>query len=333
MIRLRISGSQAFDCLQRLTTNDLSGLKIGTLKYALICRENGDLIDSVSIVKFSEKEFMMIADSSEVEDHLPQAAENFRVSINDISRESFMLALQGPKSVEIMGEVLGFDCSLLGRREVSPFNLKDRRGWVQRFGFTGESGFELLVEPKDAVWFWDRILEAGAAPCAYLASEDLRIAAGFVSLDKESGNPFENRLGSMVDFRKGPFVGRPALLEALKSGMRKVLVWLLAEEEGTASAVGEKMRGRVKSRPGLLPSGTPEAAAHCPGWGMVEIQGENIGRVSSSGIFWDKKRLLVMAYVKPEHVVEGVECQISFEDGKNITTRLTNQPPRVIKLA
>lgn len=300
MVRLRLCGPEALNCLQMALTGDLSKLKAGAMKYALLARDNGRLLDSVTVVRLAGKEYWLIADSVEVEGHLRAVAGNRELVINDVSEESFMLSIQGPKSAEVMRRLLGFDVSFMPPAQVLPFNLDGRRGWVERFGFTGEGGFELMVEPQEAGWFWDRSLEEGAEPCAYLASEDLRIGAGFVSLDKENGNPFENRLGRMVDFGKGDFVGRAALLKTVRDGMEKVLVWFLAEKEEIVSADG----------------------------GLLEIGGVSVGRVSSSGIFWPGKRLLAMAYVKPEYAFEGVACKIRLANEQEIAGRLFNKAPR-----
>ena len=301
MLRLLLCGPQALTLLQTVVTSDLSRLKNGRISYALICRSDGNMLDSVSVIRLETEKFLLIADNSEVEDHLRKAAFGLDLCIENASDSGFMLAIQGPSSVEMTRPLVGFDPSELGPGQVGVFEIQGRRGLLNRFGFTGEIGFELMVNPADAPWYWDQALNLGAVPCGYLATEDLRIGAGFISLDRESGNPFENRLGRKVHFEKADFIGREALMAAAKRGQEKVLVWLLS---------GEMIGGDIQGAD-------------------IIADGVRIGQISSGAIFWPGGVSLAMGYVRPGWADEGRPCLIEMADGGRTQARLMNRPPSI----
>lgn len=314
MPRWSLVGPGGLEVLRTVITGKIDRLRPGRLIYALVCRADGDLLDSVTVVRSSADEYLVIADRRELEEHLRRQAAGRPVSVTNVSGRKYFLAVQGPDSGRVVEKLVGFRPDM-AYREVKGFDFQGRCGTVSRFGFTGESGFELMVEPEAAAFFWDRALAEGALPCGYLAAEDLRIGAGFISLDRESGNPFENRLGRLVSFDKGDFVGREALRLSLESGLKKVLVWLLLDEiEGGGDSSSPSAGLRLESS--LRPFEGAE----------VRMAGREIGRLSSLGFFWPKRRPLALAYVRPEWAIEGAPCEVASK-GLSVRAELLNRPP------
>jgi len=239
MIKYYISGKDAQAYLNRLLTRDIARVKPGKVAYVLFCNQKGHTLDDGTLFRFSEDEFMFCTQDR----HLPwlmDSAIGFEVGIFDRTDTIVALAVQGPTSAAALRQ-MGLD----GIERLEPFSIRTFpfhgcRLIVSRTGFTGDLGYELWIDPEHATDLWDDLFEAGKhvgiAPFGSRALEMLRIEAGYIlpHVDFIPANqvirlnrgrsPIELGFSRLVDFDKGFFNGRQALLtERLKGSRYKLL--------------------------------------------------------------------------------------------------------------
>ncbi len=241
MIKYRIGGVDAEAYLNRLFTRDVRKIKPGRVAYVLFCNQAGHTMDDGTLFRFSQDEFQFCTQDR----HLPwldDSAIGFNVSIEDVTEKVAALALQGPTSCAVL-KAMG----LKGVEDLAPFQLDtysfgSSEMGVSRTGFTGDLGYEIWIDPAHAADLWDKLFEAGQqvgiVPFGLKALELLRIEAGFIMphVDFLPANhvirlnrgrsPIELGFRRLVDFDKGHFNGRAALLKEIETGSRYRLVGL-----------------------------------------------------------------------------------------------------------
>ena len=247
-----ISGRDAQRMLNRMVTRDVTKMRVGRVSYVLWCTDEGRLIDDGTIFRLSEDEFMLTC-GSPCTAWLKKSCFGFdRLCVRDRSDDLAALSLQGPTSCAVLKKM-----GLAGIENAKPFAIQhfDFEGsslMVSRTGFTGDLGYELWVEPEQALALWDALYAAGSDfgihPFGEEATNMLRLEAGFIMPGYEFNEalktvhfrhdqtPFELNLAWMVDFDKPHFNGRAALLEETKRGPRYTLVKL--EVDGNKPAEG-----------------------------------------------------------------------------------------------
>ena len=252
MVKYRIAGADALRFLNRLVTRDLDKLRPGRVAYCVWCNDAGHLIDDGTVFCLGEGEYRLCTAERQV-DWLLDSAVGFDVAISEVTEEVAALALQGPTSYSVLRKAGVAGVERLKPFELGNFTMTAAGGaplMVSRTGFTGDLGYELWMEPKDAGRVWDALFEAGRTrgirPIGSRALNVARIEAGFLlpNVDFVSGertifigterSPLELGLGWLVDFGKGHFTGRRALLAEQRRGARRLLVGL--DVEGTKPA-------------------------------------------------------------------------------------------------
>ena len=249
MVKYRITGSDATRFLDRLVTRNITKLRPGRVAYAVWCDDGGRLLDDGTVFRLGEQEYRLCTGERQL-DWLLDSSIGFDVRITEITADIAALALQGPCSCWVL-KALG----LAGIETLAPFEhrtfvlpdgaagtLAAATMMVSRTGFTGDLGYELWVDPVDAERLWDALLEAGRVrtirPVGSRALNIARIEAGFLlpNVDFVSSahtlrngtarSPLELGLGWCVDFGKGHFTGRRALLAEHGRAPRRRLVGL-----------------------------------------------------------------------------------------------------------
>jgi len=236
MHKYRIAGPDAERVMNRLITRDARKIPPGRVGYTLWCDEDGFVIDDGTLFRFGQDDFRLCCQEPQF-GWLHDVAWGFDVAIQDESEEIAGLSLQGPTSFALL-EAAG-----LGQAaRLRPFDVAEIEPGltVSRTGFTGDLGYELWMPAGQALAVWDRLWAAGRdyglRPIGYAALDLARIEAGFVvcgtdfksihaALRPSRGRtPFELGAGRLVDFDKGHFNGRRALLQHAKTGPRYQLV-------------------------------------------------------------------------------------------------------------
>ena len=248
MVKYRIAGSGALAFLNRLMTRDMRKLAPGRVAYAVWCDDAGRLIDDGTVFCLGAHEYRLCTAERQL-DWLEASAIGFDVEIAEITEEVAALALQGPTSCALL-KALGISgVEALRPFELGRFVLTQRQPpasaielMISRTGFTGDLGYELWMRPADAEGAWDALMEEGRGrgirPIGSKALNMARIEAGFLlpHLDFVSAaqtlhlgterSPLELGLAWLVDFDKGHFTGRRALLAERARGPRRQLVGL-----------------------------------------------------------------------------------------------------------
>jgi glycine cleavage system T protein (aminomethyltransferase) len=252
MVKYRVAGADAGRFLNRLVTRDIGKLRPGRVAYCLWCNDAGHLIDDGTVFCLGAGEYRLCTAERQL-DWLLDSAVGFEVAITEVTEEVAALALQGPTSYSVLRKAGVAGVELLKPFEFGTFTLPaagEAPLMVSRTGFTGDLGYELWMEPKDAEGVWDALFEAGRTrgirPIGSRALNIARIEAGFLLPNVDfvpaehavfvgtERSPLELGLGWLVDFGKGHFTGRRALLAEQRRGARRRLVGL--DVEGTKPA-------------------------------------------------------------------------------------------------
>lgn len=241
MVKYRIAGTDAARYLNRLVTRDISRLKIKRVSYCVWCNDDGQIIDDGTLFRLAENEYRLCTAEWQL-DWLLGSAIGFDVQIEEVTAEIAALAMQGPTSCAVLKSMGLADIERLRPFEIGLYATAGIKLMISRTGFTGDLGYELWVDPVHAGALWDALLIAGHSrgirPIGSRALNMARIEAGFLSpkvdfVSAESSirvgtdrSPLELGLEWLVDFEKGHFTGRRALLEQKRRGLRRLLVGL-----------------------------------------------------------------------------------------------------------
>ncbi len=229
MIKYRITGSEAAAYLNRLMIRNAEKLKVGQVHYTAWCDEHGKLLDDGTLFRHGESEYLLCCQ----ERHLPwllDSAIGFDVSVADVTGEIAALSLQGPCSCAVLKQAGFAKAAGLKPFQMAEFAFGTAGTLtISRTGFTGDLGYEIWTTPDRALELWDLLFEAGSLygirAIGTSALNAARIEAGFIITNMDfisaeqavrndrARSPFEMGLDWMIDFNKGHFNGRRALLD------------------------------------------------------------------------------------------------------------------------
>ena len=241
MVKYRISGPQSQAYLNRLVTRDVGKLKPGRVMYCVWCNDAGHIIDDGTIFRLGDEEFRLCTAERQI-DWLLDSAFGFDVRVEEVTEQIAALAVQGPTSCATLRSAGFAGIDKLKPFDCASFQLDAMPVMVSRTGFTGDLGYEIWMQPADATRIWDRLMESGRTrgirPIGSLALNMVRLEAGFLSPNVDfvsaehtlrlgrDRSPLELGLEWLVDFDKGHFTGRRALLEEKQRGLARLLVGL-----------------------------------------------------------------------------------------------------------
>jgi aminomethyltransferase len=265
MVKYRVTGADATAYLNRLTVRNVSKLTVGGVHYTVWCDDAGKLVDDGTLFHLGADDYRICCQ----ERHLPwllDSAFGYDVSIIEETEQVAALSLQGPCSASVL-IAAGFDISALKPFRMAKFPFGTSELTISRTGFTGDLGYELWTSPANALPLWDALFTAGAPygirPIGSNALNLARIEAGFIitNLDfvpvqqaireDRSRSPLEMGLNWMIDWDKGHFNGRRALLAERDNGTSH---WALVglDIEGNVSAEGSLLYHNRKSEAGFI---------------------------------------------------------------------------------
>lgn len=313
MAEFAVRGPAAAEFLDYALAGRLSTLVTGRAKYSLLLAETGGIIDDVIVYRLADDDFLIISNAGNRDAVGEALAERVGslgrdgVEVVDVSDDYALIAVQGPNSEAILAATSGLE-------DVStPWSEQKYYAWASatyagtpvllaRTGYTGEDGFELLIDAAQAAALWDDLLAAGAphglVPAGLAARDTLRLEAGMplygheLSLDIV---PAQAGLGRVVVAAKERFVGKQALESAASDA--PVLVGLVAE-------------GRRAGR---------------AGYPVVDAEGEALGEITSGALSPTLGHPIALAYVTPSSAAEGTEVFLDVR-GKRIPATVTALP-------
>lgn len=244
MEKYRIEGPDALAFLDRLVTRDLSKLRPGRVTYVVWCNDYGKVIDDGTLFQLDDDSYRLCSQHHQL-DWLLMSALGFEVEIAVETHDIAALAVQGPTSYAVLSEA-GID----GLEDLKPFDIRNLtcEGFpvmVSRTGYTGDLGYELWVDPDNALPLWDAIFAVQGQYDIHAVGLDtlemVRIEAGFIMPGFDFNcaeatirngydrSPYEVGLGWVVNLDKGHFTGRNALLAEKERPAQRRLTKLVVD--------------------------------------------------------------------------------------------------------
>ena len=234
MGQVQVTGPQALAFLQGIQVADLSTVALHDARYSLMCYADGGVVDDIFVYRLEDQRWWVIvnaANRSKDVTWLRTHAYGMNVEITDISDETYMVALQGPRAQAILQSLTNADLSSMAFHTCAEAQVAGVPTVIGATGYTGEYGYELFFPAARATLMWRSILEAGAGegllPCGLAARDSLRFEPCLPLYGHEIDqdiDPISARLGWAVSFDKGDFVGRDALLKIKLEGPSRLLV-------------------------------------------------------------------------------------------------------------
>ena len=228
-----LTGPEALDLIQRVTTNDASTLTIGRAQYSCLPNGNGGIVDDLIVYRIKEEQYLLVVNASNIDkDWNWISSHNTNgVDMRNLSDDYSLLAIQGPKAVEAMQSLTTVDLSAIKyyHFEVGPF-AGIEHVIISATGYTGSGGFEIYCKNNEVNQVWDKVFEAGAAfgikPIGLAARDTLRLEMGFCLYGNDiddSTSPLEAGLGWITKFTKD-FVDSDRLKAEKEAGVSKKLI-------------------------------------------------------------------------------------------------------------
>jgi aminomethyltransferase len=312
MGRFRFDGPRADQLLDHLVTRRVTDMQVGEVRYALVCNASGGILDDVLVYCLEAQDgntyFLLVVNAGnrdKISNWLqPHLADFPDVTFRDVSNQTAMIAVQGPKAVEIASKLYKVPVANLGYYRVRVADQFGKSTIVSRTGYTGEDGFELIVRNEDAVRVWENLLLAGReydAIAAGLGARDtLRLEAAMPLYGhelSESINPFQAGLARVVNFKGRDFIGAEELQEISSIGTRDV-------------RVGLKFEGKRAAREGSQ---------------VYAADGRLVGVVTSGSYSPTLGYPVAMAYVDRDLVVADTPVEVDVR-GSRISGKVVSLP-------
>ncbi|MCA1993611.1 MAG: glycine cleavage system aminomethyltransferase GcvT [Coleofasciculus sp. S288] len=308
MGKFALKGRQLREHLQPLVPSDLTRLQAGAAQYTVLLNPQGGIIDDIIFYyqgedKTGEQRGMMIVnaatrtrDKAWLSGNLDAAP----VSLQDLSKEKVLIAVQGPQAAASLQAFVQEDLTpvkAFGHLEATIFG---QPGFIARTGYTGEDGFEVMVDPEVGMQLWRSLLNSGVTPCGLGARDTLRLEAAMALYGQdinETTTPLEAGLGWLVHLdTKGDFIGRSVLEHQKSAGVERRLV-------------GIEMQGRHIARHGY----------------PVLHEGQAVGEVTSGTLSPTLGKAIALAYVPKQLAAVGQPLEIEIR-GKAYPAVVVKKP-------
>lgn len=286
-----LKGENALDLIQRVTSNDASKLYDGKVQYSCLPNKDGGIVDDLLVYKIDDKAYMLVVNASNIEKdwNWIQQFNSKDVEMHNISDQTSLLAIQGPKAADALQTLTDVD---LASMEYYTFVKGTFAGVdnvvISATGYTGAGGFEIYFENQYADQIWDAIFEAGSPyniqPIGLGARDTLRLEMGFCLYGNDiddTTSPIEAGLGWITKFSKS-FTNSEALLAQKEAGIQKKLVGFEMIDRG-------------------IPRHDYEIA---------DAEGNIIGKVTSGTQAPSLQKAIGMGYIAKDFTKEGTEVFI-----------------------
>lgn len=308
-----LRGPGARDVVGRLTTNACESAPVGKAVYTLLCRPNGGVVDDCIFYRRGEDEFYVIINAANRGKDLEWFREHAstQCDVDDVSDQTALIAVQGPKAVAMVDALSDGSLAAMPRFTCCDAVVAGIACMVARTGYTGEDGFELACDARDATALWSALYDAtlplGGLPIGLGARDTLRLEARLPLYGQDLDDdhtPLEAGLGWAVRLEKADFLGRSALVAQKAAGLRRHLIGFSIDERARAIArhgygirCGETDVGVVSSGgPGISVGGAiglgyVDAAAAAPGTQLViDCRGKPTPATVVSGKFYPRAK-------------------------------------------
>lgn len=290
-----VKGDHALELIQRVVSNDASKLYDGKVQYAYLPNENGGIVDDLLVYRIDDKTYMLVVNASNIEKdwNWIQQYNTNGAEMHDISEQTSLFAVQGPKAAEALQSLTEID---LASMEYYTFTKGKFAGVdnvvVSATGYTGAGGFEIYCDNAHAEQIWNAIFEAGAEqgikPIGLGARDTLRLEMGFCLYGNDiddTTSPIEAGLGWVTKFTK-EFTNSAALKAEKEAGIKRKLIGFEMIDRG-------------------IPRHDYE---------IVDAAGQVIGKVTSGTQSPSLQKAIGIGYIAKEFAAEGTEIYISIRN-------------------
>lgn len=308
MGEIELSGKDAGTFIQKMTVNDVSKLTPGDIQYSCMCDTDGGIIDDLLVYCLKDK-FMLVVNAANIEtdykwleSHLGANNEDDVVLV-DKSAEIGLLAIQGPRAIEVVSALSDFDFDAMSYYHSARIEIAGLSVLISRTGYTGEDGFEIYMSYEDADDIWQVVFGAGEKVGMELvglgARDTLRIEMKMAlygnDIDRTT-TPIEGSMSWVVNFESGDFIGR----EALKKQK---------EEKPAQRLVCLELESRAFPRKGY----------------EIYSEGQKVGRVTSGTFSPSLKKPIALGYLDLSKTKIGSMVEIQIRD-KAIPAKVVKPP-------
>jgi len=305
MGEIRVRGNQAETFVDTITCNDVTRLADEQIQYSLMTYPEGTVVDDLLVYRVSGNEYLLVVNAANLDKDwawVQKHAPDFDVSVVNESDQTAQIAVQGPKAQTTLQKLVSIDLTDIKYYWFKNVEVDGKPALVSRTGYTGEDGFEIYTDPQYAVDIWKALMKAGEEfqiqPAGLGARDSLRLEAKMPLYGNEMDQTttvLEAGLNWAVKLKtKTDFIGKKALLEQKKAGLKRKLVCFI-------------MEGRGIARHGY----------------KVVSDGQETGQVTSGTHSPTLKKAIGMAYVPIGKKKPGTEISIQI--------RAKEQPARVVK--
>lgn len=282
--------------LQFLVPSDLERLQKGRAQYTVLLNDRAGIIDDLIIYYQGENEaqkqqaiaIVNAATAAKDKAWLSDYSNQRSIELEDLSHKKVLIALQGPKASNFLQPLVKEDLTAIKAFEHIMATLLGESAFIARTGYTGEDGFEIMVDPAVGIELWRSLVGAGVTPCGLGARDTLRLEAAMCLYGQdidENTTPFEAGLGWLVHLdSKGDFIGRSVLesQKAIKNLERKL--------------VGIQMLGRHIARHGY----------------PIIFKGEKVGEITSGTLSLTINKPIALAYVPGSIAKVGQQLEVEI---------------------
>lgn len=253
MGEFKLTGPDASKFVQYITINDASSLKKWDAQYTAMCYENGTIVDDMLIYNMGEEGWLLVVNASNEQkdwDWINSNTNGFDINLENQSDQIHLLAVQGPKSLEVLNPLTAVDMSVIPFYKFREGLLLDEHALISRTGYTGELGYELYFrnDKETAEKIFNGILEAGKPygiePIGLGARDTLRMEKGYALYGNDiddTTNPIEAGLGWITKVHQGEFIGRSAIMKVLEQKPKRRLVGFVVDADRFVARQGYKV--------------------------------------------------------------------------------------------
>ena len=305
MGKFTFEGDRLIDAWQKLVPSDLNRLKPGQALYTVLLNDEGGIIDDIIFYYQGEEDkqkavVIVNAGTTDKDREWILSHLDSSVKMEDVSGQRALIALQGPKAAKILQNLVSQDITTMTAFTHQTVTIIDSPAFIARTGYTGEDGFEIMLEPEAAKQLWQALLEAGVVPCGLGSRDTLRLEAAMSLYGQEIDDtitPLEAGLGWVVHLKdKNDFIGRSVLEKQKQEGVKRRLV-------------GLEMSGRYIARHGY----------------RVMYEGEAVGEVTSGTLAPTVSKAIALAYVPKSLSKAGQELEVEIR-GKTYPATVVKKP-------
>lgn len=302
-----VKGPNAFELVQKVTTNDVSKLSPGKVQYSCFPNGKGGIVDDLLVYHYEIDKYLLVVNASNIDKDWAwiNLQNDFGAILENASEQTSQLAIQGPNATKLLQKLTDVNLSEIEYYTFKTGILAGAEVIISATGYTGAGGFELYIYNQDAEKVWNAIFEAGKEfdlkPAGLASRDTLRLEKGYCLYGNDiddTTSPIEAGLGWITKFTENNnFIDKKLLLEQKEAPVKR------------------RLKGFE-----MIDRGIPRH-----GYKIVNLDGNEIGIVTSGTMSPSLKKGIGMAYLNSGFLKEGTEIFIEIRN-KNLKAKIVSIP-------